>query len=98
MLKVLLGAAIGFAAAWFLDPDAGARRRKTLQEKATSYVGKGGEEEAAAVQRIPVPPEMVEDDVTPTSGSTVEEPMPAEAPPGEEAVPGLPESRLRPLR
>ena len=97
MLKVLLGAAIGFAAAWFLDPDAGARRRETLQEKATSYVRKGGEEEAAAVQRIPVPG-MVEGDVRPTSGSTVEEPMPAEAPLGEEAIPGLPEPRLRPRR
>ena len=95
MLKVLLAAAIGFAAAWFLDPHAGARRRETLQEKATSYVRKGGEE-AAAVQRIPVPG-MVEGDVTPTSGSTVEEPMPA-APPGQEAVPGLPEPRLRPRR
>ena len=97
MLKVLLGAAIGFAAAWFLDPDTGARRRKTLQEMATSYVGKGGEEEAAADQAMPVPG-MVEGDVTPTSGLTVEEPMPAEAPPGEEAVPGLSEPRLRPRR
>ena len=95
MLKVLLGAAIGFAAAWFLDPDAGARRRETLQEKAASYVRTGGEE-AAAVQRIPVPG-MVESDVTPTSGSTLEEPMPA-APPGEEAVPGLSEPRLQPRR
>jgi hypothetical protein len=98
MLKVLLGAAIGFVAAWFLDPDAGDRRRKTLQEKATSYVRKGGEEEAAAVQRIPVPPGMVEGDVTPTSESTVEEPIPAETPPGEEAVPGLPERHLLPRR
>lgn len=87
MVKVLLGAAIGFAAAWFLDPDAGARRRETLQEKATSYIRKGGEVEAAAVQRIPSVPGMVGGDAAPTSGS-----------PGEEAVPGLPEPRLQPRR
>ena len=37
MFKLLIGAAIGFAAAWFLDPNDGTRRRKAMQDKAMSY-------------------------------------------------------------
>ena len=97
MLKVLLGAAIGFAAAWFLDPDAGTDRRKTLREKATTSMRKGGEEEEAVDQNAHVAG-PVEGDVTPTSGPAVEEPVPAGAPPADEAVSGKPESFLRPRR
>jgi hyperosmotically inducible protein len=40
----LLGAAAGAAAAWFLDPDAGARRRGVTQDKALKYARKGAAE------------------------------------------------------
>jgi hypothetical protein len=46
MFKLLLGAAVGFAAAWFLDPNDGTRRRKTLQDKAMSYARKGKQDVA----------------------------------------------------
>lgn len=41
MFKLLIGAALGAAAAWFLDPDNGPRRRSTARDKATSYGRKG---------------------------------------------------------
>jgi osmotically-inducible protein OsmY len=44
MLKLLFGAAAGFAAAWFLDPNDGTRRRHVLRDKATSYARKGKQE------------------------------------------------------
>jgi osmotically-inducible protein OsmY len=44
MLKLLFGAAAGFAAAWFLDPNDGTRRRHVLRDKAASYARKGKEE------------------------------------------------------
>ena len=34
----------GYAAAWFLDPDSGARRRNVTRDKAMSYARKGQEE------------------------------------------------------
>ena len=40
----LLGAAAGAAAAWFLDPDDGARRRSVAQDKAMKYARKGASE------------------------------------------------------
>jgi osmotically-inducible protein OsmY len=40
----LLGAAAGAAAAWFLDPDDGARRRSVAQDKALKYARKGASE------------------------------------------------------
>lgn len=44
MLKLLFGAAAGFAAAWFLDPNDGARRRSVLQDKTAKYARKGKQE------------------------------------------------------
>jgi osmotically-inducible protein OsmY len=41
MLKLLFGAAAGFAAAWFLDPNDGTRRRNVARDKAFSYARKG---------------------------------------------------------
>jgi osmotically-inducible protein OsmY len=40
----LLGAAAGAAAAWFLDPNEGARRRNVTRDKAMSYARKGASE------------------------------------------------------
>jgi len=41
MLKLLFGAAAGFAAAWFLDPNDGTRRRHVLRDKAMKYARTG---------------------------------------------------------
>ena len=66
MLKVILGAAAGFAAAWFLDPNDGARRRNVARDKALKYARQGkdeavrradyaaGQVKGAAVQKAPV--------------------------------------------
>ncbi|HEX2233975.1 MAG TPA: BON domain-containing protein [Thermoleophilaceae bacterium] len=43
----LLGAAAGAAAAWFLDPNDGARRRRLAQDKALKYARKGASEAGA---------------------------------------------------
>jgi osmotically-inducible protein OsmY len=44
MLKLILGAAGGFAAAWFLDPNDGTRRRHVVRDKALKYVRRGKDE------------------------------------------------------
>jgi osmotically-inducible protein OsmY len=66
MLKLILGAAAGFAAAWFLDPNDGARRRNVARDKALKYARQGKDEarrradyaagqiKGAAVQKAPV--------------------------------------------
>jgi osmotically-inducible protein OsmY len=41
MFKLLFGAAIGAAAAWFLDPNDGTRRRHVARDKATKYARQG---------------------------------------------------------
>ena len=41
MFKLLIGAAIGGAAAYFLDPNDGARRRSLVQDKAGKYARRG---------------------------------------------------------
>jgi osmotically-inducible protein OsmY len=46
MFKILFGAAIGAAAAWFLDPGDGARRRNLVRDKAMKYARRGKEEAA----------------------------------------------------
>jgi osmotically-inducible protein OsmY len=43
MFKLLMGVAIGAAAAWFLDPNDGARRRRVLQDMVQSYARPGTE-------------------------------------------------------
>ena len=50
MFKLLLGAAIGAAAAWFLDPNEGTRRRKDVQDKAGGLKGKAAEVRGKAAQ------------------------------------------------
>ena len=44
MFKLLIGAAIGAAAAYFLDPNDGTRRRTLVQDKAGKYARKGKQE------------------------------------------------------
>jgi osmotically-inducible protein OsmY len=46
MFKIFFGAAIGAAAAWFLDPNDGARRRNVLRDKTMKYARRGKEEAA----------------------------------------------------
>jgi osmotically-inducible protein OsmY len=46
MFKILLGAAIGAAAAWFLDPNDGTRRRHVVRDKTMKYARRGKEEAA----------------------------------------------------
>jgi osmotically-inducible protein OsmY len=46
MFKILIGAAIGAAAAWFLDPNDGPRRRNVLRDKTTKYARQGKEQAA----------------------------------------------------
>ena len=41
MLKLIFGAALGAAAAWFLDPNEGARRRNTTRDKALKLARQG---------------------------------------------------------
>jgi gas vesicle protein len=43
MFKLLLGAALGFAAAWFMDSKEGEQRRTLVKDKATVAAGKGKE-------------------------------------------------------
>jgi osmotically-inducible protein OsmY len=46
MFKILFGAAIGAAAAWFLDPNDGARRRNVVRDKTMKNVRRGRDEAA----------------------------------------------------
>jgi osmotically-inducible protein OsmY len=46
MFKILFGAAIGAAAAWFLDPKDGIRRRHVVRDKAMKYAQQGKDEAA----------------------------------------------------
>jgi osmotically-inducible protein OsmY len=41
MFKLLIGAAIGAAAAWFLDPNDGTRRRNVARDKGAKYAREG---------------------------------------------------------
>ena len=43
MFKLLLGAALGFAAAWFMDSKEGEQRRTLVKDKATVAAGKSKE-------------------------------------------------------
>jgi osmotically-inducible protein OsmY len=46
MFKILIGAAIGAAAAWFLDQNDGTRRRNVVRDKAMKYARQGKEQAA----------------------------------------------------
>jgi osmotically-inducible protein OsmY len=46
MFKLFLGAAMGAAAAWFLDPNDGSRRRNTVRDRTMKYARKGKDEAA----------------------------------------------------
>jgi osmotically-inducible protein OsmY len=46
MFKILFGAAIGAAGAWFLDPNDGTRRRNLVRDKTMKYARRGKDEAA----------------------------------------------------
>jgi osmotically-inducible protein OsmY len=71
MLKLLIGAAIGAAAAWFLDPDAGARRRNVARDKAGKAARQG---RAQAAQKATYATETVKGKTAAVSPSTDREP------------------------
>jgi gas vesicle protein len=52
MLKLLVGAALGFAAAWFMDTKEGEQRRAVVKERATGIAGKGKEQAKGAVDQV----------------------------------------------
>jgi osmotically-inducible protein OsmY len=52
MFKLLLGAAAGFAAAWFMDPNDGTRRRNTTRDRALSYARKGKDQAASQASQV----------------------------------------------
>ena len=73
MLKLLFGAAAGFAAAWFLDPNDGTRRRNVVRDKAMKYARKGKDE---AVHKADYAAGQVKDaasSATPSSPEDAEE-------------------------
>ena len=47
MFKILFGAAIGAAAAWFLDPNDGTRRRTVVRDKTMKYARQGKRQAAS---------------------------------------------------
>jgi osmotically-inducible protein OsmY len=47
MFKILFGAAIGAAAAWFLDPNDGTRRRNVVRDKTMKYARQGKRQAAS---------------------------------------------------
>jgi osmotically-inducible protein OsmY len=47
MFKILFGAAIGAAAAWFLDPHDGTRRRNVVRDKTMKYARQGKRQAAS---------------------------------------------------
>jgi osmotically-inducible protein OsmY len=47
MFKILFGAAIGAAAAWFLDPNDGTRRRNVVRDKSMKYARQGKQRAAS---------------------------------------------------
>ena len=52
MFKLLIGAAIGFAAAWFMDSKEGEQRRALVKDKATTVAGKGKEQAAGVAGQV----------------------------------------------
>ena len=52
MFKLLLGAALGFGAAWLMDSKEGEQRRALVKDKATGVAGKGKEQALGAVNQV----------------------------------------------
>jgi osmotically-inducible protein OsmY len=73
MKKLLFGAAAGFAAAWFLDPNDGARRRNVARDKALRYARKGKDEAVRKADYAAGQAKGVATSVTPTSREPAEE-------------------------
>jgi osmotically-inducible protein OsmY len=71
MFKILIGAAIGAAAAWFLDPNDGTRRRNLVRDKTTKFARRGKEE---AVSKATYAGETVKGKATAAAPGTAREP------------------------
>jgi osmotically-inducible protein OsmY len=71
MLKILFGAAIGAAAAWFLDPNDGTRRRHVLRDKTMKYARQG---KAQAARKATYAGETVKGKATAVAPGTGREP------------------------
>src|SRR5918992_157426 len=71
MFKILFGAAVGAAAAWFLDPNDGTRRRHLVRDKTMKYarLGKG-----EAARKATYAGETVKGKVTAAAPGTSREP------------------------
>ena len=52
MFKLLAGAAIGFAAAWFMDSTEGEQRRTMIKERASGLAGKGNGETVSSGSQV----------------------------------------------
>jgi osmotically-inducible protein OsmY len=68
MFKLLVGAAAGFAAAWFLDSNDGARRRNVARDKAMKYFRQGKEEAVRTAGAAAGPVKGAAAKVTPGAG------------------------------
>jgi osmotically-inducible protein OsmY len=68
MFKLLLGAAAGFAAAWFLDSNDGARRRNMARDKAMKYIRQGKDEAVRTAGAAAGPVKGAAAKVTPGAG------------------------------
>jgi osmotically-inducible protein OsmY len=71
MFKILFGAAIGAAAAWFLDPNDGTRRRNVVRDKTMKYARRGKDE---AARKATYAGEAVKGKVTAAAPGTGREP------------------------
>lgn len=71
MFKLLAGAAIGFAAAWFMDSTEGEHRRTMLKERASGLAGKGKQGAQSAAQSAQGVAEQVKEKATSDNGETV---------------------------
>jgi hypothetical protein len=70
MFKLLIGAALGFAGAWFMDSKEGEQRRALVMEKVAGITGKGKSEGMDAGDSYG----------SATSGEPIVEPDPTSAP------------------
>lgn len=68
MFKLLVGAAAGFAAAWFLDSNEGARRRNLVRDKGLKYVRQGKDEAVRTAGAAAGPVKGAAAKVTPGTG------------------------------
>jgi osmotically-inducible protein OsmY len=71
MFKLLIGAAIGAAVAWFLDPNDGTRRRTVMRDKTAKYARQGKDQ---AVQKASYAGSTIKGKATSAAPGTAREP------------------------